>query len=181
MDELFDLPTGGVRLDRETHEGVFGELPSRLADELRTPEIGDLVLQLLDKGWRQGQLAARIGALPAGNDPVGDITRLLEGFVDLVPPDARWREEKAERELLKRSSEQFEAPASEESRQAWLTQIRSDLGTRQGPRREPPRRTRPACNLCGQESAYFVTKDVRLCDGCVEQMSTGALQLPNTG
>ena len=181
MDELFDLPTGGVRLDPETHADVFGGLLPSLAGELHTPEVGDLVLQLLDKGWRRGQLAARIGALPAGSDPVGDITRLLEGFLDLVPPDARWREEKAERELLKRSSEQFEAPASEESRQAWLTQIRTDLNVRQGPKREPARRTRPACALCGQESAYFVTKDVRLCDGCVEQMSTGALQLPNTG
>ena len=31
-----------------------------------------------------------------GSQPVADITRLLEGFLEQVPPDARWREEKRE-------------------------------------------------------------------------------------
>lgn len=180
--ELFDLPPSpGQRLDAATHAAVFGELPSSLARELHTPEVGDLVLQLLDRGWRQGQLAARVGALPAGPQPVADITDLLAGFLDQVPPDARWREEKREREALRRSSADLERPASEESRQAWLAQIRSELGTRQSAPRQPVRRTRPACALCGRESSYFVTREVRLCDGCVEQLSTGALQLPNVG
>ena len=180
--ELFDLPPSpGQRLDAETHEAVFGDLPSSLARELHTPEIGDLVLQLLDLGWRQGQLAARVGALPAGPEPVAAVTALLEGFLEQVPPDARWREEKREREQLRRSSAEFERPASEESRQAWLAQIRSDLGTRRAEPRQPVRRTRPACALCGQESSYFVTREVRLCDRCVEQLSSGALQLPNVG
>jgi hypothetical protein len=179
--ELFDLPSQpGQRLDPETHRGVFGDLPARLALSLHTPEIGDLVLQLLDRGWRQGQLAARIGALPAGADPVADITALLAGFLEQVPPDARWREEKREREAL-RARASFEEPASEESRQAWLAQIRDELGARRPAPRAPVRRTRPACSLCGRESAYFVTKEVRLCEGCVEQLSTGALQLPNVG
>jgi hypothetical protein len=180
--ELFDLPPQpGQRLEAETHRAVFGELPSALARELHTPEIGDLVLQLLDRGWRAGQLAARIGALPAGPAPVAEITRLLEGFLDQVPPDARWREEKRERDALQRSRAEFEQPASEESRQAWITRIRTDLGARQPGPREPVRRTRPACAVCGRESTYFVTREVRLCDGCVEQLSTGALQLPNVG
>ena len=181
MDELFDLPPQpGQRLDDETHRGVFGDLPARLATALHTPEIGDLVLQLLDGGWRQGQLAARIGAMPAGNDPVADITALLQGFLEQVPPDARWREEKRERELTRQRAA-FEQPASDESRQAWIARIRDDLGARRPGPREPVRRTRPACSLCGQESTYFVTREVRLCDGCVEQLSTGALQLPNVG
>jgi hypothetical protein len=180
--ELFDLPPQpGQRLEAETHQAVFGGLPSALARELHTPEIGDLVLQLLDKGWRAGQLAARIGALPAGPSPTADIAALLVGFLDQVPPDARWREEKRERDALQRSRAEFEQPASEESRQAWIGRIRSDLGARPAPRRQPPRRTRPACSLCGQESTYFVTREVRLCDGCVEQLSTGAVQLPNVG
>ena len=180
--ELFDLPPApGQRLDAETHAAVFGELPSALARELHTPDIGDLVLQLLDRGWRAGQLAARIGALPAGLAPVVEITGLLEGFLDQVPPDARWREEKRERDALQRSRAEFERPASEESRQAWLTQIRAELGTPRSAPREPVRRQRPACALCGQQSSYFVTREVRLCDGCVEQLSTGALQLPNVG
>jgi hypothetical protein len=179
--ELFDLPPQpGQRLEAETHHGVFGDLPARLSAALHTPEIGDLVLQLLDRGWRQGQLAARIGALPSGADPIADIRALLEGFLEQVPPDARWREEKRERAQLKASAE-VEQPATEESRQAWLARIRDDLGVRRSTAREPVRRTRPACALCGQESSYFVTREVRLCDGCVEQLTTGALQLPNVG
>src|SRR3954447_14014907 len=180
--ELFDLPpTPGQRLDAETHAAVFGELPSSLAHDLHTPEIGDLVLQLLDRGWRQGQLAARVGALPAGPEPVASITALLEGFLDQVPPDARWQEEKREREALLRSSAELEQPASEESRQAWLAQIREELGPRQSPRREPVRRTRPPCARCGRESSYFVTREVRLCDGCVDELGSGALRLPDVG
>ncbi|MCU1622227.1 MAG: hypothetical protein JWL79_1072 [Frankiales bacterium] len=179
--ELFDLPPQqGQRLEAETHHGVFGGLPARLSAALHTPEIGDLVLQLLDRGWRQGQLAARIGALPSGADPIADIRALLEGFLEQVPPDARWREEKRERAQLKASAA-IEQPATEESRQAWLARIRDDLGVRRSAPREPARRTRPACALCGQESSYFVTREVRLCDGCVEQLTTGALQLPNVG
>ncbi len=180
--ELFDLPpTPGQRLDAETHRAVFGDLPSSLAVALHTPEIGDLVLQLLDRGWRQGQLAARIGALPAGPDPVGEVTALLEGFLEQQPPDARWRAEKREREALRQSALEFEQPASEESRQAWISQIRTDLGAREPVLKQPPRRTRPSCALCGMESSFFVTREVRLCDECVEQMSTGSLQLPNVG
>ena len=181
MDELFDLPPQrGQRLDDETHRAVFGDVPARLAMSLHTPEVGDLVLQLLDRGWRRGQLAARIGALPAGPDPVGDITALLAGFLEQVPQDARWRQEKTEREAFRRAAA-FEEPASDASRQAWITQIRDDLGARRPAPREPMRRTRPACSLCGQESSYFVTRAVRLCDACVEQLSTGAMQLPNVG
>ncbi|MCU1599508.1 MAG: hypothetical protein JWO22_217 [Frankiales bacterium] len=180
--ELFDLPpTPGQRLDAETHGGVFGDLPSSLAVALHTPAIGDLVLQLLDRGWRKGQLAARVGALPAGPDPVAEVTALLVGFMEQHPPDARWRSEKREREAERQSALEFEAPASEESRQAWISRIRGDLGAREPVRRQPPRRTRPACALCGMESAFFVTREVRLCDECVEQMSTGALQLPDVG
>src|SRR3954470_21169426 len=139
--ELFDLPPSpGQRLDPETQAAVFGDLPSSLARDLHTPEIGDVVLQLLDRGWRQGQLAARVGALPSGPDPVPAITALLEGFLEQVPPDARWREEKRERDALQRSRAELDRPASEESRQAWLTQIRADLGARTPTRREPVRR-----------------------------------------
>jgi hypothetical protein len=179
--ELFDLPPQpGQRLDPETHQAVFGDLPASLAAALHTPEIGELVLQLLDAGWRRGQLAARIGALPAGPAPHDQISALLTGFLDQVPPDARWRQEKAEREQAQAPAT-YEEPATEESRQAWLSQIRADLGVRKGPARAPLRRVRPPCSICGVESSFFVTKDVRLCDGCVEQLSTGAVQLPDVG
>ena len=141
--ELFDLPPQpGQRLDSETHAAVFGELPSSLAVALHTPEIGDLVLQLLDCGWRRGQLAARVGAMPAGPDPVAEVTGLLEGFLEQVPPDARWRAEKTEREAQRQSTLEFEKPASEESRSAWISQIRDDLGTRAAQRSRDRARVR---------------------------------------
>ncbi|MCU1592651.1 MAG: hypothetical protein JWO12_43, partial [Frankiales bacterium] len=118
--ELFDLPP--QRLSQETHDAVFGDLPFTLSLDLHTPEIGDLVLQLLDKGWRKGQIGSRVGAMPtgpAGRDPVADVEALLRGFLEQVPPDARWREEKAERDLLK-STTAFEQPASPESRARWI-------------------------------------------------------------
>jgi hypothetical protein len=177
--ELFDLPPQ-QRLDRETHDAVFGDLPSALSAALRTAEVADLVLQLLDRGWRQGQLAARVGALPAGRDPEADVVALLTGFLDQVPPDARWRQEKAERDAA-RSSAAVEQPASEESRQAWIARIRSELGGPRTSHREPARRVRPPCALCGAESTFFVTRAVRLCDGCVALLGTGAVRLPEAG
>lgn len=177
--ELFDLPPQH-RLDAATHAAVFGGLPSALAAGLHTDEVGDLVLQLLDRGWRAGQLAARIGALPAGADPYSQVVDLLGGFLGQVPPDARWREEKAQRDAAS-SSAQVEQPASEESRQAWIDQIRTGLGAPRPPAREPLRRVRPACALCGAESSFFVTREVRLCDGCVVLLSTGAVRLAEAG
>jgi hypothetical protein len=170
--ELFDLPP--QRLDQDTHDAVFGELPVPLAHDLHTPEVGDLVLQLLDRGWRAGQVAARVGAMPAGPDPVADVLGLLRGFLDQVPPDARWRQEKAERDELRRSQAALEQPASEESRQRWIQQIRSELG---GPRRTPRgpvQRVRPGCALCGADGVYFVTREVRLCTACVTLLGTGS-------
>jgi hypothetical protein len=163
-------------LEPVTHKAVFGELPSALVRDLRTAEIGDLVLQLLDAGWRRGQLAARIAALPAGADPVADISALLQGFVEQVPPDARWREEKAARDAA-RSQVEAEQPASEESRQQWLTQIRADLSGPREVRARAAQRTRPACATCGEESSYFVTREVRLCATCVELLTAGGVRL----
>lgn len=164
---------GDRLLDPETHQRVFGELPSSLQRSLRTSEIGELVVQLLDAGWRPGQIGSRVGAMTAGDDPVADVLRLLTGFLDQLPPDARWRQEKSERSLL-RSRAEVEQPASEASRDSWIAQIRSELGRP----RERPRVTaiaqRPRCALCGEDSVYFVTKEVRLCDACVEALGSGA-------
>lgn len=173
--ELFDLPL--QRLDAATHAAVFGDLPAGLAADLHSPEVGDLVLQLLDKGWRSGQLSARIGALPAGRDPVATVEALLRGFLPQVPPDARWREEKAQRDHA-RSGAAFEEPASEESRQRWIQQIRADLGTAKRAPKPPTRRVRPSCALCEAESDYFVTREVRLCDACVAILAASVTDGP---
>jgi hypothetical protein len=176
--ELFDLPP--QRLGKDTHDAVFGELPATLAADLHTPEVGDLVLQLLDRGWRAGQVASRVAAMPAGRDPVADVEALLRGFLEQVPPDVRWREEKALRDHA-RSQATLEEPATDESRQRWIQQIRSELG---GPRRAlraPAPRERPACALCGSDGDYFVTRAVRLCDACVCLLGTGTAKFSEAG
>lgn len=165
-------------LDAETHTAVFGALPSSLSRDLRTPEVGDLILQLLDAGWRRGQLAARIGAMQVAPDPAAGVTALLRGFLDQLPPDARWREERTERAVTASRSE-VEQPASPESREHWVRQIRSELAHPRPPRQVTQLRQRPACASCGAESSFFVTREVRLCEGCVALLSTGAVQLAN--
>jgi AcrR family transcriptional regulator len=167
-------------LDAETHKAVFGELPSSLQAHLRTAEVGDLVLQLLDAGWRRGQLASRIGALPAGPDPVESVVALLRGFLEQLPPDARWREQKAQRDALHASRVEAEAPATEQSRQQWVSQIRADLALPREPRRDrsvPPVRQ---CSLCGEEGTFFVARGVRLCQTCVGLLQAGAIRLADT-
>jgi AcrR family transcriptional regulator len=165
-------------LDAETHKAVFGELPATLQAHLRTPEVGDLVLQLLDAGWRRGQLASRIGALQAGADPLEDVVALLRGFLEQLPPDARWREEKAQRDALRASRAEAERPATEASRQKWVAEIREGLARPRQPRRRvssPPTRS---CALCEEEGTYFVARGVRLCDSCVDLLQAGAIRRP---
>lgn len=177
--ELFDLPpTPTERLAAPLHKAVFGGLPSTLAASLHTPQIADLVLQLTDSGWRPGQIAARVGAHPAGRDPVTEVEVLLRQLLEQVPPDAQWREEKARRAGLGARAPE---PASEASREAWIAQIRSELGTPSPRKAAPVRRLRPACALCEGESTYFVTKQVRLCEGCVVLLATGAVRLADVG
>lgn len=177
--ELFDLPAKQP-LDDDLHRSVFGELPSSLAAALRTPEVGDLVLQLLDKGWRAGQLASRVGAHEAGPDPAATVVALLRGFLEQVPPDARWRQEKAERRVAA-SSLTAEEPASEESRQRWISEIRQQLGTPRAPRPQPLLRVRPPCALCGAEGEFFVSRGARLCGACVALLESGTAVMPSPG
>ncbi|MCW2545020.1 MAG: hypothetical protein JWM40_2572 [Frankiales bacterium] len=180
--ELFDLPAPAPqsRLDEDTHVAVFGDLPSTLAASLHTADVADLVLQLLDRGWRAGQISSRIGVMPAGTDPTADVVALLRGFLDQVPPDARWREERAQRAIAA-SSVRAEEPASEQSRQRWLGEIRSQLGTPRAPRVQPLLRIKPPCSLCGAESEFFVTRAVRLCEACVELLESGQATIPEAG
>jgi hypothetical protein len=170
---------GQQLLDAETHKAVFGELPATVQAHLRTPEIGDLVLQLLDAGWRRGQLSSRIGAMPAGADPVEDVTRLLGGFLEQLPPDARWREEKSQRDRLRASQADAEEPASESSRQRWVAEIRQSLALPREPRRRQPGPPARTCALCEQPGTYFVARGVRLCDTCVDLLQSGAVRRPD--
>lgn len=177
MDRSTDL-FGQDLLDAATHKAVFGGLPSSLSASLRTPEVADLVLQLLDAGWRPGQLAGRVEGLSAGVDPTVRVTRFLRALLDELPPDARWREERSRRDQeAARSRAEQEEPASEESRQQWVAQIRAELARPRSVRPSRPLRVRPACALCGEESCFFVTREVRLCGTCVTLLAQGGVRL----
>ncbi len=183
--ELFDLPLDSPEppvqpLDAATQLAVFGDLPASLARNLHTPEVGDLVLQLLDKGWRSGQVADRVGKHPVERDAVAGVVSLLTQLLRETPPDARWRAEKQQRAQAV-SWTQAPEPASEQSRQEWIAQIRTELGAPKREARPPLRAVRPPCALCAGESTYFVTHEVRLCEGCVVLLGTGAVRLDETG
>ena len=179
--ELFDLPPAPhPRLPPAVHHAVFGELPTSLVHALDTAEVAEAVQALLTDGWRAGQLATQVGALPAGTDPAGAVLALLRQLRAVEPPDRRWASEKQTCLMLAGSRTQA-PPASPESQQRWLSQIRSDLGAPRPPRAAPPGRVRPPCALCGAAGELFVTKAVRLCTGCVERLETGQLRWDATG
>jgi hypothetical protein len=178
MDRFGTDLFGEDLLDAATHKAVFGGLPSSLSHSLRTAEVGDLVLQLLDAGWRRGQIAARVEALPAAQDPVAEVTALLRSLREDLAPDARWREEKAQRvTAVARARAEQEQPASEESRQQWVAQIRAELSRPRVVQPSRVLRVRPCCALCGEESSFFVTREVRLCDTCVGLLAQGGVRL----
>lgn len=144
------------------------------------------VQALLAAGWRSGQLAARIGALPAGPDPVAVVLSLLGALAEQEAPDrlhARERGRMADQAAAagRSSSAAAEQPASQESRERWLRQIRQQLGSARPVRPAPPARIRPPCALCGGVGALFVTRAVRLCTTCVDALEAGQLSLPATG
>jgi ribosomal protein L37AE/L43A len=67
-------------------------------------------------------------------------------------------------------------PAAPEDCARWAASIRAGLRGSAAPRRAaPPVRARPACSACGQDSVFFVRRDVHLCDGCVDLLAAGAL------
>jgi len=175
--ELFDLP---ARLSPATHAAVFGDLPASLARALSTAEAATAVTTLLDAGWRTGQLSSRVGALPAGPEPVGEVLALLHALAEREAPDRRWQAEKAARQSVA-SSSAAEQPASPESRQRWIRQIRSELGAPRRPRPAPVGRVRPPCALCGEAGELFVTRAVRLCNACVAELETGQTRLEHAG
>ena len=175
--QLFDLPS---RLPRPVHLAVFGELPTSLSEALDAPEVAAAVRPLLEAGWRPGQLASRVGALPAAPDPGAAVLGLLRSLAGQPTPDQVWAAERADRQAL-RSLSTVEQPASEESRERWIAQIRSGLSGPRSVRPGPAVRIRPACALCGQSGTFFVTHQVRLCVPCVEVLATGSARLGATG
>lgn len=175
--ELFDVPT---RLPATTLATVFGNLPASLTRTLDTAEVAMAVTALLRAGWRPGQLSYRLGALPAGPDPAAEVLAHLRALAEREAPDRRWQAEKAARPAPA-SSSAAEQPATPESRQRWISQIRSDLGAPRRPRPAPVGRVRPPCALCGEPGELFVTRAVRLCGACVTELETGQTRLEHAG
>lgn len=161
---------------------VLRSLPALLARQLETAETAALVDALVGAGWRPGQLASRIGALPAQGSLESDaagVLALLRVLRDTVPPDVAHA-----RELARRRRERERdrtAPATAEVRSRALAAIRAQLKGVPSRRTPPPERTRPTCSLCVGEGSYFVTREVHLCRRCVTAMAAGEARLSATG
>ena len=179
--ELTDVglfPDPPRRLPRETHTAVFGALPTRLARELDKPAVAALVTKLLDRGWRSGQLAARVGGCPAAANPALGLRVLLTALQGEPTPEQRAAAERARRAA---STPDPPAAASAQVKARYLAQIRRELGLAAAPPRPPAVRLRPPCALCGGASGFFVTRQVRLCTSCVQLLEGGHARLVAAG
>ena len=172
------FPDPPRRLPRETHAAVFGALPCRLAHELDEPSVAALVADLLGRGWRSGQLAARVGGCPAAADPAHGVRALLQALQDEPTPEQRSAAERGRRAA---AVPDRPVPASAQVKARYLTQIRRELGLAPAPARTPTARLRPPCSLCGAESGFFVTRRVRLCTSCVRALELGQARLVAAG
>ncbi len=174
-----------MRTTSPHHSDVFSHLPALLMRELDSALVAEVLAELVDAGWRPGQLRHRVGAEPAQGSVDKDATHLLEllrGLLQQTCPDEQHARDKQERERQREwERDQAPAPASPEVRQARIEQIRAGLKGVPRRRPEPEPRTRPACSLCAGEGAYFVTRDVHLCRRCVDVMATGQASLRSTG
>lgn len=172
---LFDVPAD--LLGPRMHAAVFGELSTMTARALDVPEVAAAVRPLLARGWRPAQLGARVGALPASDDPAASAVALLESLLERSSPAETAARERAER-LQRRTRDDDQPVASEESRARWVAEARRSLGRPAPPRaRSVPGPSARPCASCGAEGGFFVTREVRLCAGCVELLGSGRARL----
>ena len=178
--ELFDLP---ARLSGDVHAAVFGALPTSIVRALDTPEVAAAVTDLLAVGWRPSEVGTRIFALPTGTEPAVEVLALLrtlrrqapdsQGAAQNVTLPTVQQMEQPTGEQLTATPAVAEQPASPESRERWLTQIRQELRAPRRPRPAPPVRVRRPCAICGEPGELFVTRAVRLCVPCVAGLEAG--------
>jgi hypothetical protein len=163
------------------HADVFSHLPALLMREMDAPDVAALIERLVAAGWRPGQLRHRVGAAPAQGSVAADgvhLRGLLEQLLAVPCPDAVRAQELAVAEDQRRWRElTAPRPASPEVRRAHLAAIRAGLKGVPAPRSAPRHRLRPPCSLCTAQGAYFVTREVRLCQRCVEVLASGSARL----
>ena len=174
-----------MRATSPHHADVFSHLPALLMRALDTAEVAHVLDELVEAGWRPGQLRHRVGAEPAQGSVDKDAAHLLgllRGLRAQTCPDVLHAQEKAAREAARRwAQEQAPPVASPEVREARLAEIRAGLKGAPRRRPEPEPRTRPVCSLCDGEGAFFVTRDVHLCKRCVDVLATGQARLREIG
>lgn len=184
QDPLFDPPP--ARLPRHLHDRVFGELPALVARCLDVPEVAAAVRPLLAAGWRPAQLGARVGALPGSPEPVDAVVALLCSLAARDSPQVRWERERAARLAAAEPTGagapgapdgSGSRPASDQARAHWIAEARRSLGLAARPRPVPSPRPGPRCACCHDEGSFFVTRDVRLCAGCVSLLGSGRARL----
>lgn len=174
-----------MRTTSPHHTDVFSHLPALLMRELDSAPVAEALAELVDAGWRPGQLRHRVGAEPSQGSVEKDALHLLEllrGLRAQTCPDlAHAREVQAREQARRWEQDAAPPPASAEVRDARLAQIRAGLKGTPQRRSEPEPRTRPGCSLCQGEGAYFVTREVHLCKRCVDVLATGQARLDQTG
>lgn len=174
-----------MRASSPHHSDVFSHLPALLMREMATPAVAALLDQLVEAGWRPGQLRHRVGAAPSQGSVERDaaaLVLLLTALTGGPAPDAQHAAQRLERAReQERQAAEAPVPAAPEVREQHLAQMRAALGAPPRRRDEPEPRTRPACRLCAGEGAFFVTHDVHLCRRCVEVMASGEARLSRTG
>lgn len=164
-----------ARLGPHLHRAVFGALPASVARALDEPEVAAVVRRLLAQRWRPAQLATRVGAAPAADDPVGPVLGLLTALLERESPEQAWDRERAQRARERAEhGDPGHAVASPEARERWVAEARRSLGLSPRVRVVPPARPQPRCSSCAGPGELFVTREVRLCGRCVAALATGS-------
>lgn len=170
QDPLLARPR--ARLGARLHDEVFGGLPALTARALDEPEVAAAVRALLDRGWRPAQLGARVGALPAAEDPVGLVLALLWRLREAESPQQAWERQQAERTQQPAEGDGHRV-ASDEERAHWVAEARRAIGMPPRRRCEPAPEVVRRCACCAGEGTFFVTRTVRLCGACVAVLESG--------
>src|SRR3954471_836173 len=118
-------------MSRSPHAAdVFSQLRVAVMRELDTPDVDQLLDDLMSRGWHPWQLRHRVGVLPTQPSSVQDaevITALLRELRDEPSPQVRYDQERAQRERDRaEAARNAPTPADPEDRDRWIAVIRSD-------------------------------------------------------